>query len=123
MVRIVMSKEVEKALNEIEELKKYLKKGERLINFQIDRDNIRRYLKRIERNLKSDSIKAEKTQKLEEFAKLCAKKHVRLHYLGLPLKTYNEKVMCDERERGYNRLPLTESEYDLARRVVDEYGK
>lgn len=64
-----------------------------------------------------------KTHELEEFAKLCATKHVRLHYLGFPLKTYNEKVMCDAKERGYYRMPLTESEYDLARKVMDEYGK
>ena len=85
-----------------------------------------RFSKKREKELEKHCEKVEdyyKTCELEEFAKLCAKKHVRLHYLGLPLKTYNEKVMCDERERGYNRLPLTESEYDLARKVMDEYGE
>lgn len=91
-------------------------------------DDIRnyRYSKKREKELEKHSEKFEdyyKNGELEDFAKLCATKHVRLHYLDLPLEVYNEKVMCDARERGYDRFPLTENEYYLARKVMNEYGK
>jgi hypothetical protein len=123
-----MSEQIKKALKEIDELRKYLKKGERFINFQIDRDNIRRYLKRIERNLKSDSIETEKNEtelikeqhelfdiakESENVVKIIIEKDVDFSLL------HSSNTVEDYNAGLWTYFRLTQSEFDLVKKVVE----